>query len=277
MDGPEQVGNEDAVERILESVPSVGLSRREFSRRIGTGSAAAAVGLVWAAPKISTIRYATKVVAGSPPPATSTTTSTTPTSVPVGRQGGISVSTGSPCAGDNLGVSASGFVPHTAVRLELDSAENSLGVTTADRTGSIDVSVHLSSHTPAGPHTIRVVGVQSGGRTLTLRATITIRSEEECRVGTKGSTTTTPSTTHVGPRSTTPGTTATSPITAKVSTPPGTSEVSPGTTTLSGGALAFTGTDAVDLALIGAAAAVGGRALYGLARRGDDDLDEFDN
>jgi hypothetical protein len=39
--------------------------------------------------------------------------------------------------------------------------------------------------------------------------------------------------------------------------------------------LAFTGTDSVDLALLGAAAAVGGRALFGLvAHRDEDEEDE---
>jgi hypothetical protein len=40
------------------------------------------------------------------------------------------------------------------------------------------------------------------------------------------------------------------------------------------GVLAFTGTDALDLAVLGIAAAVGGRALYALARNADDDDDD---
>ena len=48
----------------------------------------------------------------------------------------------------------------------------------------------------------------------------------------------------------------------------------PGGPTIGKNPLAFTGTDAIDLALIGGAAAIGGRALYGLARREDEDEDE---
>ncbi len=270
MDGrEEQPSNDDSAGRIVESIGSIGLSRRDFARRIGGGSAAA-VGLAWAAPKITTIRYAAKAKAGSPPPTSTTTTST---SVPVGQLGHISLSASSPCVGDTIRVTAEGFAPKTAVTLEIDSAAHTLGVTTANGAGAIDVRVELSSHGPTGAHTLRAIGVQPGGRTLTLSAPITIKTEAECQVEQAGSTTTTPTTSPPGTLGTT------SPTSTSTSTTP-TTEVGGkqqqgggGGKPLGESSLAFTGTDAIDLALIGGAAAIGGRALYGLARRSDEDAD----
>jgi hypothetical protein len=261
MDGQEQKpepGTDDA-EAVLASIGSVGMSRRDFTRRVGAGSAAA-VGLVWAAPKISTIRYAVKAKAGSPPPTTTTTTT-----VPIGPEGGtISVSTASPCVGDTIRVVATGFAPKTAVTLELDSAADTLGVTTADAKGKVDVQVELAANGPTGAHNLRAVGVQSGGKTLSLSAPLVIKTAAECAVGPQGTTTIPGTSTTI----VTPTTIVTTPTTSigpkQVVKPPGS------------GSLAFTGTDAIDLALIGGAAAIGGRALYGLARRRDDEDDEDD-
>ena len=273
MDGQdEQLRGDDAAERLVGSIGSVGLSRREFARRFGGGSAAV-VGLAWAAPKVTTIRYAAKAKAGSPPPSSTTTTST---SVPVGELGHITLSESSPCAGDAIRVRADGFAPKTAVTLEIDSPAHTLGVTTANGVGKIDVQVDLSSHGPTGAHTLKAVGVQPGGRTVTLSTPITIKTEAECRVDNEGSTTTS---TAAPPAP--PGTVgSTESTTTSTSTTP-TTQVGDkqqnngggGGGTLGGNALAFTGTDAISLALVGGAAAIGGRALYGLARRSDEDED----
>lgn len=263
MDGQEeQSRNDDSAARLVESIGSIGLSRRDFARRFGGGSAAV-VGLAFATPKITTIRYAAKAKAGSPPPTSTTTTST---SVPVGELGHISLSESSPCVGDTIRVKADGFAPKTAVTLEIDSPEHTLGVTTANGDGKINVQIELSSHGPTGAHTLKAVGVQTGGRTLTLSAPITIKTEAECRVENEGSTTTS-----------TPGTLgSTTPTSTPTSTTPTTNAADKqqgggGGKPLNGNSLAFTGTDAINLALVGGAAAIGGRALYGLARRSDED------
>ena len=221
-----------------------------------------------AAPKITTIRYAAKAKAGSPPPTSSTTT--TSTSVPVGELGHMTVSDSSPCVGDKIHVKADGFAPETAVTLEIDSPAYSLGVTTANGDGKINVQVELSKGEPTGADTLKAVGVQPGGKTLTLSVSITIKTEAECRTHEEGSTTTS-----------TPGTLgSTTPTSTPTSTTPTTKAAGEhqqgggGGTPLGGNSLAFTGTDAVNLALVGGAAAIGGRALYGLARRSDEDEDE---
>src|SRR6476619_93431 len=132
MDGQdEQSKRDDAAARRIEAVSSIGLSRRDFTRRFGGGSVAA-VGLAWAAPKITTIKYSAKAKAGSPPP---TSSSTTTTSVPVGQLGHISLSESSPCVGDTIHVKADGFARKTAVTLEIDSPAHTLGVTTANGDG----------------------------------------------------------------------------------------------------------------------------------------------
>ncbi len=262
----------DAVAELLASVPSVGMSRRDFTAKVGVSSAAA-VGIAWAAPNIRTIKFAAKAVVGSPPPTSTTTSTSTSTTVPIGALGGkISISSSSPCIGETLRVNASGFAPKTAVTLQLDSAANSLGVATADSKGRIEVALRIPSDAPTGPHTLMAVGVQTGGRTLTLTTTVQIKTAAQCEVGPEGSTSTTsapgnPSTT---PTTATTSTTATTPTTTSTSAKGG-----PGVQHIGGeGALAFTGTDAIDLALVGAAATVGGRLLYGLARPRDDDEED---
>jgi len=256
MDGQEEKpSGEVPIEKPVASIGSVGLSRRDFTKRVAGGSAAA-MGVAWAAPKITTIRYAAKAKAGSPPPTSTTTT----TSVPIGQLGHIALSVNSPCVGDTIRVAADGFAPGTAVTLEIDSAAHTLGVTTASGTGSINVDVLLPTSGPTGAHTLKAVGVQTGGRTLTLSAPITIKTEAECAVGSNGTT----STTAPGTVTTTPGSTTPVTIGGKQG----------GGGPLGSGSLAFTGTDAIDLALVGGAAALGGRMLYGLARRSDDDEDE---
>jgi hypothetical protein len=225
---------------------------------------------------------ARKAAVGSAPPS-STTTSTTI----AGVDAHVSLSSHSPCAGDILSVVADGFAPRTAVSLELDSAEHSLGVTTAGVRGRVNVTVRLPS-TLTGSHDLVVVGVRPGGRTLTLTVPITIRTAAECQVVPEATTTTTPTTqpgatTTTTPGGTTPPTSSSPPTTA--STPTTVGEVVEGNhagggggaqgANNGGGLLAFTGTDSVDLALLGAAAAVGGRALFGLvAGRGEADEDE---
>jgi hypothetical protein len=255
------------------------LSRRDFATRFGAGSAAA-VGLAWASPHISTIRFARKAAVGSPPPTGSTTTSTT---IP-GTASTLTVDTRTPCAGDIFHVRAEGFVPRSAVTLELDSNEHSLGVTSATTRGRVNVTVRLPTDI-TGAHELVVVGVQPGGRTLTLSIPITIKTEQECSSVVQNVTTTTQPGT---PTTTTPGhkpTTSTSPSTT-VPTPTtvaeqrthqgggGGGEVQGANT--GSGFLAFTGTDSVDLALLGAAAAVGGRALFGLVAHRDEDDEEED-
>jgi hypothetical protein len=188
----------------------------------------------------------------------------------VGELGHISVSASSPCVGDTIRVTADGFAPRTAVTLEIDSPGHVLGVTTANSAGKIDVRVKLFDHGPTGKHTLKAIGVQTGGRTLTLSAPITIKNEAQCRVEGEGSTTTTAP----GTPDTTTGTTApgsTTPVTRAGGKQGGGGGGGGGGTPLGEGSLAFTGTDAVDLALIGTAAAIGGRALYGLARSSDDE------
>ena len=101
---------------------------------------------------------------------------------------------------------------------------------------------------------------------MTLSAPITIKTEAECRVDDEGSTTT--STTRdarydladVDVRRRRPPRPSASHNKKVAAAKP-----------LGGNSLAFTGTDAINLALVGGAAALGGRALYGLARRSDDD------
>jgi len=239
-------------------IPSIGMSRRKFAKVLGGGSAAA--GLAWAgAPRVSTIRFAAKAVVGSPPPKSSTTTTSTTT--PVGPQGTISVSTSTACGGDHVTVRAEGFVPKTAVVLELDSSDNTLGVTTSNGEGEVDVAIQVPEGLRPGTHHLVVTGVRTGGRTLTLRAPIVVRSQADCEVAPESSVP--PSSTTTPPSSVAPTTT---PAKSPTSSPQHELEHPSGT-------LAFTGTDAVNLALVGAAAAVGGRALYGLARRDDDEAD----
>jgi hypothetical protein len=266
-----------AEEPVRDSAPApTRMSRRDFASRFGAGSAAV-VGLAWASPHISTIRFARKAAVGSPSPTgSSTTTSTTI----AGTEAHMSLSSRTPCAGDIIEVRADGFVPKTAVTLELDSDENTLGVTTAGVKGRINVTVRLPSDI-TGPHVLIVTGVRPGGRTLTLSVPVTIKTEEECHVGPEGSTTT--STTQPGPTTTISGkkaSTSTTPTSAPTSTSIGGETQHEGGggvhgASNGGGFLAFTGTDSVDLALLGAAAAVGGRALFGLvAHRDEDDEDE---
>ena len=153
-----------------------------------------------------------------------------------------------------------GFAGKTAVTLEIDSPANTLGVTTCDSQGRVDTIVKLPRH-PTGTHQLVLVGVGPGGRTLTIRAEVNIKTEEECAVGPEGSTSTTtvptnPSVSTSSPSSTTPTSTPpTTPVTTAQNKPP----------TRTGSGLAFTGTDTTELALLGAAAAVAGRMLYGIA------------
>jgi hypothetical protein len=275
MDQRATNGDDTASDEPPRPVPSPPrLSRRDFTARFGAGSAAA-VGMAWASPHISTIRFARKAQVGSPPPSSSTTTSTTIG----GGEGSITLNTVTPCEGDICSVRAEGFAPRTAVTFELDSSEHTLGVTTAGPRGRVNVTVRLPDGM-SGDHSFVVVGVRPGGRTLTLTVPVKIKTEAECHVGPEGTTTTT----QPGSPTTTPpnrSTTSTSPSTSVPTSTSVAQQRNEGGgggvkgASNGGGFLAFTGTDSVDLALLGAAAAVGGRALFGLvAHRDDEDEDE---
>lgn len=242
------------------------LSRREFATRIGGGSAAV-FGMAWAAPKISTIKYAMRAQAGSPPPPTSTTTTTTGGNPrPRGR---LQLSVSSACVGDTCVLVGIGFAANSAVTLEVGSSSHVIGVLTADGNGEVHSTFQLQDDLPRGPRRIRCVGIAPGGRALIVTAPLNIKDQGDCDTGPQGST----SPTSVS------GTTATS--TTPTTTPTPTTRVSPINTQGGGpppsqgnGLLAFTGTDAADLAVLGIAAAVGGRALYALARNADDGDEE---
>jgi hypothetical protein len=265
MDGQNEQPREVPAGPPPRPLGPIGLSRRQFTRHVGAGGVAA-VGLMWAGPKISTIRYAAKAAAGSPPP-TSTSTSTTVPGVP----GTLSVDTRSPCVGDSIHVQASGFVQKTAVTVELDSAAHILGTTTTNGDGRINVRVDLAPDGPTGAHTLIVVGVRPGGQTLTLSVPLVIKTVAECQTQSEGSTTTSPTTAPPNTPTTTP-TVTTAPQTPQ---PP---QQQQGGESLQhgGGVLAFTGANSSELALVGGAAALAGWAVYGVAsdrEGGDDDLD----
>jgi hypothetical protein len=232
--------------------------------------------MAWASPHMSTIRFARKAQVGSPAPGTSTTTTTTIG----GTEGTISLNSRTPCEGDICVVRAGGFAPRTAVTLELDSPEHTLGITTAGVRGRVNVTVRLPSGL-TGDHALVVAGVRPGGRTLSLTVPIHIKTDAECHVGPEATTTTTqPGATTTTTRPGNRPTTSTSPPTSVPTSTSIAQEHNQGGggvqgASNGGGFLAFTGTDSVDLALLGAAAAVGGRALFGLvAHRDDEDEDE---
>ncbi len=228
---------------VPDAEPSGGLSRREFARRAGIGSVAAA-GFVWATPKISTFKAVRQAAVGSPsPPVTGQTT-------PIGPLGGeVTVSSTDACAGDSLRVIGTGFVPATGVAVQLDTASNPIGIATADTTGSVDVAVVIPAATVAGDHTLRLVGVQTGGRTITVTHAITVATAEACAEG---------SVTPVG----------------AAGSPSGADGGGSGGGGSGGGRLPFTGSDATDLALLGGAAVVGGAAIYNTAKQRRHALDE---
>jgi hypothetical protein len=244
------------------------LSRREFTTRVGAGSAAT-FAMAFAAPKISTIRLTSRAAQVGSPTSTSTSSSTTSTTVGgQGPKGKIKLSRSAACVGDTIVVQADGFAPNTAVNLQIDSSAFVIGVVTANNKGEITVNVKLKSDYPQGPHKIRAVGIAPGGRTLTLDAPINIKTQGDCDDDVENEGTT--STVVAGQTSTsvTPTSAPVTPTSSRVSTGGGT------TPSQGSGSLAFTGSDAVDLAVVGIAAAVGGRALYALARNGEDDDDE---
>ncbi len=239
-------GGDEACER--------GLSRREFAARAGVGSAAAA-GLFWASPKISTVRSLRKAAIGSPPPTSVTT------SPPVGPLGGqIFLSATSLCLGDKVHVDASGFAPGTTVTLHLESSSAVLGSAVADSTGSIGVAVVLPTSAATGAQVMKAVGVQQGGQALTVSAPITIKTAADCA----GSTTTTTK----------------SPVGAAGERGTATSEPAASAGDAgggSGGNLPFTGGEATDLALMGGAAILGGRVIHRMTKHrleGRDAVDE---
>jgi hypothetical protein len=265
MDGQNEQPREGPAGPPPRPLGPIGLSRRQFTRNVGAGGVAA-VGLMWAGPKISTIRYAAKAAAGSPPP--TTTTSTTGPGVP---EGTISVNTRSPCAGDSFQLHASGFVQKTAVTIELDSAAHILGTTTSNGDGRINVRVDLAPDGPTGEHTLKVIGVRPGGQTLTLSVPLVIKTVAECETQSEGSTTTSPTTVPASTPTTTPTVTTAPQKPQQPQQQQGGESLQHG-----GGVLAFTGANSSELALVGGAAALAGWAVYGIAsdrEGGDDDVD----
>jgi hypothetical protein len=244
-----------------EGTSGPGISRRDFATRVGGGGAL--FGVAWvAAPQIRTLRLAARAAqVGSEPPGTTTTTTTTPGGNP---QGTIFLSDHAPCAGNNIVVNASGFVPKTAVTIEIDSPAHTLAVTTADAQGRISRAVALPTSGPLGPHSIVVVGVAAGGKTLTLSSPVNIKDQGNCE---------TP------PPSTGPGNGNGNGN--GQGTGQGTTGGNPRTGSRRGGGgeepLAFTGTDPTRLAVIGLGAAAFGRFLLALGRRGSEDEDEDDD
>jgi hypothetical protein len=252
------------VEPTSDILGPIGLSRRDFAKKVGGGSAAA-LGLMWAAPKVSTIRHAATAAVGSPPPGSTTTTTTTP----AGPAGTISVDDPNPCAGTAIHIHADGFVPNTAVTIELDSAANVLGTTTANSAGKINVLYSVPLSGPFGAHTVKAVGVKPGGQTLVLSASVTIRTVGDCENTTEGSTVPPTTTATTAPASTTTPTPTTTKKQHEQSTPPQILE--------KGSNLPFTGMNSTDLALAGGAAALAGWAVYGIAgSRNDEDEDVGD-
>jgi hypothetical protein len=245
------------------------LSRREFASRVGVGSVAA-FGMALAAPKISTIRVAMHTAqVGSPTNPSTTTTTTGGNPTPQGR---LRLSVSAACVGDTVEVTAEGFSPNTAVTLQVDSGANVLGVLTADGKGEVHTSFQLNDNMPKGPRKIRCVGIAPGGRTLMVDAPINIKDQGDCDVGPEGTTTTLPPTSVSGTTATTSPTTVPTPTSVVSSRGAGGGGGKPNQ---GSGLLAFTGTDAMDLAVLGVAAAIGGRALYALARNADgEDEDE---
>jgi hypothetical protein len=250
------------VDARADIVGPIGLSRRQFAKTVGGGSAAA-LGLMWAAPKISTIKHAAKAAAGSQPPGSTTTS----TSTPVGALGTITVDDPNPCAGTAIHIHADGFVPNTAVAIYLDSTSNSLGTTTANSAGKINVLYAVPLSGPFGAHTIIASGVAPGGKNLVLKATVDIHTVADCQHNTEGSTV--------------PGTT--SPTTTPATTTPTTTkknqqhEQSQGQTLEKGTNLPFTGMNSTDLALAGGAAALAGWAIYGIGGNRDQDDEDADD
>jgi hypothetical protein len=238
------------VDGDTDPIGPVGLSRREFTKAVGAGSAAT-VGLAWAAPKISTIRYGLRAVAGSPPPGSTTTTTSTTT--PIGAQGTLTVDDPNPCAGTSIHIHASGFARNSAVNLALDSAAHPLGTATANGDGRINVLYKVPLSGPFGNHIVIATGVKPGGQTLVLTAPIVIHTVADC--GKNGN----------GKGSTVSGQTATT-----VDPPSGQS-------LQHGSNLPFTGMDSAELALIGGAAALAGWGLYGVSRSRDEDRDDGDD
>jgi hypothetical protein len=232
----------------------IGLSRRQFARKVGGGSAAA-LGLMWAAPNISTIRYAAKAVVGSGPPTSSTTTTTTP----VGAEGTMTVDNPNPCAGTAIHIHASGFAPNTAVNLELDSPANPLGTTTANSNGRINVLYKVPLSGPFAAHSVIATGVKPGGQTLVLSAHIVIKTVADCEQGHQGSTVPTTA----GASTSVPATTTPTTAPKKVH--------GQGEALQKGSNLPFTGRNSTDLALTGGAAALAGFAVYGMAAGRDDE------
>lgn len=87
----------------------------------------------------------------------------------------VSVSTSHPNAGGELNVVASGFKPNSSVQVLIHSAPILLTTTTADATGSIDVTVKVpSDFTPGSAHQIIASGVSPSGALVNDTVNITL-------------------------------------------------------------------------------------------------------
>jgi hypothetical protein len=262
MAAEEEQPNEHHREVSADLLGPIGLSRRQFARKVGGGSAAA-LGLMWAAPKISTIRLAASNP-GSSPPTSTTTTTTIPGSV-----GGMSVDDPNPCAGTSLHIHADGFAPNTGVNFTLDSPANPIGNATANSAGKINALYPVPLTGPFGAHTIIATGQKPGGQTLTLSAPIVIKTVADCHQGTEGSTV---------PPTTAPGASTSVPATTTPTTTKPKHEKQQGESLQQGSNLPFTGMNSTDLALAGGAAALAGWAIYGIGGsrdRDDEDVDDL--
>jgi hypothetical protein len=261
MDGATEPSDATAGDDVpvvgLGALPSI--SRRRFNTLIGAGSAAA-LGAGFVAPHISTIKFARKAAVGSPPPGSTTTTTIGPTGTTTPNQGNgrLSISNHAPCAGNAIGVIATGFAPKTAVSLQIDSPAYPLGVVTADASGGVNTVVQLPANAPLGPHKLVAAGVQLGGKSLTLTAPVNIKTQGNCDTGT-------------GSQGSNDGSNGSNGDGSSVDVSGDTGHQS---TSNGSGSLAFTGTDSTRLALLGAGAAVIGRVVYGAANAGRDEDQE---
>jgi hypothetical protein len=243
---------ESEAAETTESTPALpSISRRRFATVLGAGGLLVAGGAM-AAPRISTIRFGAKAAVGTPHGGSTTTTISgegSTTTIPGGK-GKISLSPNhAPCVGGVVTVTATGFVPKTSVTIEIDSPAHTLAVTTADNAGNVKVNVTMPN-SPTGPHSLLAVGLAPGGQTMTLSAPVNIKTQGECKTSNEGETTET---------------------TAAVDA---TGSASSGASGHGDSSLPFTGTDSAELALLGVAAAVAGRVIYGFAKKRRDEIEE---
>jgi hypothetical protein len=88
----------------------------------------------------------------------------------------ISVSQSTVTAGGDVEVTGTGFAPHAAVSLTLESHPMHIGRAHANRNGKFRATVTIPSRTPAGVHNIVETGRASDGSTLTAQIAITVQA-----------------------------------------------------------------------------------------------------